>query len=92
MTPTKDTKTVLCPDCPNVLEKRVEDAAFRATVLLKLESYDNGIERLGKAIQNIDVTLQKNFSIIYFRIGVISGTIGLITGAVSALVAMQFVY
>lgn len=91
MTPKRDNDERICSDCPNVVEKRLEDAAFRATVLLKLESYDTGIEQLRKAIRALDENIHRNFSVIYFRIGVVSGTIGLITGAVSALVAMQFV-
>jgi len=96
MTPTKETRNV-CEDCPNILERREKDALFRESVLLKMNAYDLKIEDLGDGIGGLTLgvkeltnLMQKNFNTIYYRIGVISGTIGLITGAISALSAVQF--
>ena len=98
MTPTKNTaKEERCSDCPSVIERRVEDGKFRERVLIKMNSYDLKIKSMGEGIvamtggiKDLTALMQKNFNTIYFRIGVISGTMGLITGAISALGAMQF--
>ena len=89
MTPKKDTERKKCSDCPAVIERRVEDAAFREKVLQKMESYDAGIVGLNTSILALSVVVQTNLNSIYFRMGVISGTIGLVTGAISALTAIQ---
>lgn len=82
----KDTK---CADCPAVLERREADAGYRATVLTRLDNYDTILEKLDKSIVALTLIMQTNFNSIYFRIGAVSGGVGLITGTVAALATLH---
>lgn len=80
------TKELKCADCPGVADRREADAKYRAMVMTKLENYDIVLDKIDKAL----IGVANNFNIIYFRIGMVSGTIGLITGTVAALATLHF--
>ena len=83
------TKDVRCDGCPNVADRRELDAAYRATKKKKMEGYDIALPEIKSSIIMLTGVMQKNFNTIYFRMGVISGGAGLISGIVGTLITLH---
>jgi ribosomal protein S3AE len=89
MTAAKAAEEGRCQDCPGMIERREADAAYRATVLTKMEGYDLTLPRIEVTLKDLSKITQENFNRIYFRMGVISGGTGLASGIIGTLVTLH---
>ena len=84
---------IACDEYPSCKDRRVADAEHRGAVIAKLENIENNVSALWREIKQNraeadlkDVALNSDIKSIYFKMGIISGTVSLIVSLVVSLV------